>query len=115
MKKRTIFEAMKLSVESTLDNVPLELLSIGSETAVDKDTGEITTFIKAEVEVPKGYDALSRCRFTVKVAAAQLKVTEQQLEDSDYFIYFKALKISYVDSKGTVYFKADKYDVKPVA
>lgn len=111
MKKKTIFEAMKLYVETTLDGSPLVLIAIGAETSVDKETGEATNYVKAEAEVPKGYDALSRCRFTVKIMDAPLKVTEKQLEDADYEIKFQGLKISYIDTKGNVYFKADSYEV----
>lgn len=115
MRKKTIFEAMKLFVENSLDSVPLALISIGAESTIDDDTKEISNFIKAEVEVPRGYDMLSKCRFTVKIVDVPLKVTEIQLEDNDYIITLTGLQITYVDVKGTVYFKADKYDVKPVA
>lgn len=114
MKRKTILAAMKTYVEGTLDNTPTDLISIGSKSSVDKETGEVINFIKAEVEVPKGYDALSRCRFTVKIMNSSLKVTETQIEDNDYHIVFNGLKISYIDAKGNVYFKADSYEVKAV-
>ena len=111
MKKRTIFEAMKSHVETTLNGVRNDLISIAAESSVDKETGEITKFVRAEAEVVKGYDSLSRCRFIVKIIDAPLKVTENQLEDNDYNIFFQGLKISYIDTKGNVYFKAENYDV----
>lgn len=112
MRRKTIFEAMKAYVERTLDGSPMDVISIAAETAINKDSGEVSSFVKVEAEVPKGYDELSRCRFTVKILDAPLKVTEVQLENTDYEILFHGLKISYVDTKGNVYFKADDYDVK---
>ena len=57
---------------------------------------------------------MSRCRFTVKIPSVPLKITEEQAENEEYSVSFKGLIISYIDSKGTVYFKADDYSVKPV-
>ncbi len=82
--KKTIYSAMKAYVESTLSDVPNELISISSDSSIDKDTGEIVSFIRVEAEVPKGYDSLSRCRFSVKIANKSLKVREEQLEETDY-------------------------------
>lgn len=112
MRKKTIFEAMKTSVENTLSGDPMDLISISAESSADKETGEITNFVKVEAEVPKGYDSLSRCRFTVKIKDAPLKVTETQLDDADYEIIFMGLSVSFIDAKGTVYFKAENYEVK---
>ena len=111
MKKKNILEAMKTYVETTLNDAMMDLISIGAETSVDKETGEVRKFVKAEVEAPKGYEALSRCRFTVKIENAELSLTEHQLEKADYTISFSNLKISYIDTKGNVYFKADSYEV----
>lgn len=115
MKRRTIFQAMKSYVETTLNDTPLELLSIGTDTSVDDDTGEVSNFVQIEVEVPRGYDTLSRCRFTVKVLDGNLKVTETQLEDVEYSVKFKGLSISYIDTKGNVYFRAEDYEVTAVS
>lgn len=112
MRRKNMFEAMKAYAETTLNNVPTDLISIAAETSVDKETGEVTNCVKVEAEVPKGYDALSRCRFIVKIIGAPLTVTEKQLEDNDYNIIFSNLKVTYVDAKNNVYFKADSYEVK---
>ena len=112
MRKKTILEAMKSFVTNTLEDVPNDLLAIASEQTTDKETGEIKNFIKCEAEVQKGFDALSKCRFTVKIPEGKLKVTETQLEESDYEISFQGLQISYIDSKGTVYFRADDYSIQ---
>ena len=114
MKRKTIYDAMKSYVESTLSDIPNDLINIGADTVTDKDTGEISSFIRVEAEVPRGFDALSRCRFTVKIPSVPLKITEEQAENEEYSVSFKGLIISYSDSKGTVYFKADDYSVKPV-
>lgn len=110
--RKTIYSAMKNYVENTLSDVPNDLISISSESSVDKETGEVTSFIRIEAEVQKGFDALSRCRYAVKILNAPLKVTEEQLENNYYVVTFKNLKITFIDSKGTVYFKADDYHVE---
>ncbi len=48
MKRKTILAAMKAYVKGTLDNTPTDLISIGSESSIDKETGEVINFIKAE-------------------------------------------------------------------
>ena len=111
MKRKTIYEAMKTHVETTLNGLTAELISIGEDTSTDKETGEITSFIKAEAEVPRGHDAFSRCRFTVKIIDGKLKVTETQLLETDYFVKFKGLEISYIDTKVNFYFRASDYEV----
>lgn len=115
MKKRTMIEAMKNTVTNTLEGVPTDLLSISMEESTNKESGEISRYVKFEAEVPKGYDSLSRCRFTVKVPNATLKVTEEQLLDDDYDIFFKGLEISFIDQTGNVYFRAEDYSIKKAA
>uniref|UniRef100_UPI003FEE2FCD hypothetical protein n=1 Tax=Roseburia sp. TaxID=2049040 RepID=UPI003FEE2FCD len=110
--KKTIYSAMKNYVETTLSDVPNDLISISSETSVDKETGETSSFIRIEAEVQKGYDALSRCRFSVKIPNAPLKITENQLSETDYVVTFKNLQISFIDSRNNVYFRAEDYAVK---
>lgn len=110
--KKTIYSAMKNYVETTLSDVPNDLISISSETSVDKETGETSSFIRIEAEVQKGYDALARCRFSVKIPNAPLKITENQLSETDYVVTFKNLQISFIDSRNNVYFRAEDYAVK---
>ncbi len=45
---------MKNYVETTLSDVPNDLISISSETSVDKETGETSSFIRIEAEVQDG-------------------------------------------------------------
>ncbi len=52
--KKTIYSAMKNYVETTLSDVPNDLISISSETSVDKETGETSSFIRIEAEVQDG-------------------------------------------------------------
>ena len=112
IKKRTVYQAMKSFVETTLNEIPTELLAIGADSSVDEDTGEVSAFVQIEAEVPRGNGALSRCRFIVKIPNGNLKLTEIQLEDSEYSVKFIGLVISYIDVKGNVYFRAEDYDVK---
>lgn len=114
MKKKNIYEAMKTIVEMTLEGVPNNLILIMADKSTDKGTGEISEFIRIEAEVPRGYDSLSKCRFNVKIPGGKLKLSEEQLEECDFEVTFKMLKISYIDVKGNVYFRADDYTVKKV-
>lgn len=111
---KTMYDAMKKGVEKTLEGVPLELVSISEGESTNEQTGEISRFIRVEVEVPKGFDDLSKCRFQVKVPDGKLKVTEMQLDEDEYTAKFSGLAISYIDNRGTVYFKSDDYNVAKV-
>ena len=113
--KKTIYTAMKDYVEKTLTDAPLKLVSLSAETSTDKTTGEITNYIRVEADVPTGYDSLSRCRISVKIINAVLKISEEQADADDYCVTFKNLTISYIDAKGSVYFKSDDYNLKVVS
>jgi hypothetical protein len=102
---------MKADVETILSDTTNDLISISSESSTDKETNQVSNFIRIEAEVPRGFGAFSRCRFTVKVPNASLKVTEEQLDNSDYRVKFSNLVVSYIDTRGTVYFRADDYEV----
>lgn len=110
--KKSIFEAMKCFVVGTLNDVPLDLLSVSDCESSNKETGEITRYTRFEVEVPRGFDALSRCRFAVKVPENIVNISDADLEAAEYSIRFFGLVVSYVDAKGTVYFRADNCILK---
>lgn len=112
MNKRSIIEAMKADLIETLEGLPVELLGVNTGTDVKKETGENTAFVKCEVEIPKGHGKLSRCRFTCKILGGQVKVSEEQLAETEYVVTFQNLMVSYIDSNGTVYFRADDYTIQ---
>lgn len=111
-KTRTIFNAMKEKVENALNNIKLDLLSLDEGESTNKETGEVSHFLRMEAEVPKGYDELSRCRFNVKILNGKRKISDEELDENDYSVIFEGLQISYIDNKGNVYFRADDYTVK---
>lgn len=112
MGKRTIFDQMKKNVEKELEGKQLELLSLSEGETTDKETGNVQKFIRCEAEVPKGAGAFARCRFSVKVPNAKMKLQEEELESNDFIVIFQGLEVSYIDAKGTVYFRAESYVVK---
>lgn len=112
MVKRTIYEQMKKNVEKELEGMALELLSLSEGKTEDKETGEIQRFVRCEAEVPKGAGAFARCRFTVKIPDGKLKLAEKELEEADFLVVFQGLSVSYIDTKGAVYFRAESYAVK---
>lgn len=115
MKKRTILEAMKRNTEYTLSGWSYEL--IGVSEGVNEDDEKKTTFLRFEVEVGKDFPEklYRRLRFSVKViGVGSTKVTQEQLDENDsiYYIAFNNLTISYIDQHGTVYFRADAFEIK---
>ena len=41
-----------------------------------------------------------------------MKLQEEELESNDFIVIFQGLEVSYIDAKGTVYFRAESYVVK---
>lgn len=110
---KSIFQIMKNETAKRINSLNLELLSLEVVENVDKETGEVTKYVKVGVEVSKGQGAFSRCQFGVKIPeTTKLKVTAEELESTEYSVFFSDLEISYVDTKGTVYFRATSYDVE---
>lgn len=110
---KSIFQIMKNDTARRINSLNLELLSLEVVENVDKETNEVTKYVKVGVEVAKGSGPFSRCQFSVKIPeTTKLKVTADELECADYSVFFSDLKISYIDAKGTVYFRATSYDVE---
>lgn len=108
----TLFEAMKESTVRILENAELELVSISEGQKKNEDTGEVTPFKRYEVEVEKGYEDFSRCRFTVKIENGKTIITEKEMREAYYQIKFSDLEISYISERGIVYFRASNATVK---
>ena len=109
---KTVLDAMKADLISIFEALFFLLLSITEGETVNKETGEVNRFVRLEVEVPRGYGALSRCRFTVKIPDGKPRVDIDDLDTNDYVVRFDGLNISYIDAKGTVYFRADDCEIK---
>lgn len=109
---RTIFNAIKVEVSKALSDAPLEVLAISEGETVNSETGVVSKFTRLEVEVPRGYAAFSRCRFSVKIPDKRLEITEKELKDAEFSARFKGLEISFIDTKGNVYFRATDCEVK---
>lgn len=110
--KKNLYDIMKRQIEETLEGKQLELLSLSEGETQDKENGQIQKFIRCEAEVPKGANPFARCRFSVKIPNGKLKLSEKELENDDFFVVFQGLSVSYIDSKGMVYFRAESYAVK---
>lgn len=99
-----------------LQSLPFEVLSseLQIKEIIDgegKSTGMTDTFLRLEVEVPRGNGILSRCRFAVKIPDGREEFTPDDLNDG-IFVTFDGLTISYVDSsRRVVYFKANDYTI----
>ena len=109
---KRIFDVMKDEVSSKFEAQELDLLSVSDGTDTDKETGEITKYTRFEVEVPRGFSGYSRCRFTVKVPNMSSKVTNDDLAKKEYSIFFNGLLVSYISSRGDVYFRAEDFNIE---
>ncbi len=110
---KNIYLIMKEDTAKKINALNLELLSLEAAKNVDKETGEVTEFVKAGVEIAKGQGNFSRCQFSVKIPdTTKLKVTSKDLEEAEFAVFFENLEISYIDTKGNVYFRATSYDVE---
>ena len=105
--RKSIYSVMIRSAEKALNEIPLELLSIEECQTVNKESGEVSKFIRADGEVPRGSGEYSKIQISVKIPDGKLLIKED-----DYIVIFHGLKISYIDSNKNVYFKADSYSIK---
>lgn len=108
----TVLDAMKKNAVKVLENAELDLVSVLEGQKKNEETGEIVPFKRYEVEVEKGYEEFSRCRFTVKIENGKTIITEKNLEEDYYRISFKGLEVSYISDKGVVYFRASDATVE---
>lgn len=114
---KSIYGVMLQTILEAIKEVPLELISQaeGSQEKTDKASSETyeESFVRLEVEVPRGNGSLSRCRFAVKVPSGSFKTTTDELDEVIHYVTFDDLEISYVDSaRKLVYFRADNYSLK---
>lgn len=115
--KRKIFDLIKEEFADKISACPSELL--GGEVFENvkrdpegNDTGEIERFVRIEAEVQKGNGKLSRLQYSVKIPNGELKFKEEDLEKTEYLVFFEKLEISFIDSKGNAYFRAKDYYVE---
>ena len=103
---KTLLEAMKILTVNELEGITLQLIGLDSKESTDEKTGVITKFKRFQVEVPRGFGALSLCRFSVKVAESKIELTQKDIEESVYSVTFEGLEISYIGENSAVYFRA---------
>lgn len=110
---KTILDVMKRQVEQVFVQELFELLSISTGVSKDADERDVP-FVRLEVEVPRDLKPFGRCRFSVKVPNGVQKVTQEKIDESEeiFLVSFENLTVSYIDNKGTVYWKADAYDIE---
>jgi len=111
-----IFEIIKKSVAEQISIVQTELIAIAEGQTTDRETGEINRFVKVSAEVAKRQGIFSRTQFDVKISDGRVKVDPAELEngEKEFEVFFKNLEISYIDSKGNVYFRAENYDIEEI-
>ena len=113
---RNIYLIMKQETAQAINDLQKELLGISVVKKTDEKTGEIVSSVKCEVEISKGQGKFSRCQFSVKIPdTTKLKVTPEELETADYEVFFEDLEISFIDSRGNVFFRSSAYSVEKLA
>lgn len=113
--RKTVYSVMIRSAEKALDGTPMELISIEEGQTVNKETGEVSKFVRADGEVPRGSGEYSKIQISVKIPDGKLLIKEEDMEKNDYIVIFHGLKISYIDNNKNVYFRADSYDIEKEA
>lgn len=108
-------KAMTAILVAEINEAPKELLGGQTGTTQKKDsngspTGEVESYFKVSVEIPKGYGALSKCQFDVKVPGAVQTFNEKDIQENEYYVEFEGLEVSYMDNRN-VYLKAASYKV----
>lgn len=109
MKKKSMLEVMKKMILRELNGVPLIVILVSIVESKNQETNAVTVSIRFDVEVPKGHDEASRCRFSVKVTGNKLPIAEEELDNNDFYVTFENLGITYIDAQGNVYFRADSF------
>lgn len=108
-----IYEIMKRNTAQAINACALEVLGVEAGEITNRETGEVSEFVRVDVEVAKGSGLFSRCQFCVKIPDTQkVKVTQEELEQADYQVFFVDLEISFIDTKGNIYFRASEYEVE---
>lgn len=110
-----IIESMKGMLVTAINEASKELLGGQAGTTQKKDsegspTGEIESYIKVSVEIPKGYGSLSKCQFDVKIPGAVQTFNEKDIQENEYYVDFEGLEVSYIDNRN-VYLRATSYKV----
>lgn len=110
-----IIESMKGMLVTAINEAPKELLGGQAGTTQKKDangspTGEVESYFKLSVEIPKGYGSLSKCQFDVKVPGAVQTFNEKDIQENEYYVAFEGLEVSYIDNRN-VYLRAASYKV----
>ena len=107
---KPIFGIMKQEAAAAINAARLELLGLEEKEKKNED-GTVTKCVQVTCEVAKKSGVYSRCQFSVKIEGARMKLKPEQLDETDYIVIFDDLEISYIDTKGNVYFRASNYDV----
>lgn len=117
----TLLRALKRNLPKELTEIASDLISIAEGTKKQQDKEgeqepELKHFVKIEAEIPRGNGWLSRIRFEVKIPDGKLKVTPEELENSDYSVTFSNLTVTYIDSmRDIIYFAAEDYEIEEVS
>ena len=107
---------MTQEVANALMEITHDLLGIEHRTTEKTDENgnilpEKEESNRYEVEIPKGNGGFSKVRFSIKVLEEKLPIPPEILDDEDYQISFRDLKISFIDTRRNVYFKAEGYTI----
>lgn len=110
--RKNFYTGMCKQVCKKLEGQKLNVISVSEETKQNEDTKEMEFFTRLEVDIPRGFDELSRCRISVKILEPKAEIGDEEVDKEDYIVMFTGLEISYIDDRRNVYFKAKDYVIK---
>lgn len=115
---QNLYDTLLSDAAKTLSRIPFELLGAESkEQPIRSTNGEPTEkvekFTQYDVEIPRGYGAISRKQASIKVLEDTSAISDEEgLSDVDYHITFSGLTISYLDpQRHAIYLRAAGYEI----
>ncbi|MEE0812137.1 MULTISPECIES: hypothetical protein [Blautia] len=106
---KKLYDVLIAEIENSLSGIKYELLSI-EQGAKKYEDGKQEIFTRVEVEIPRGNGALSRCRFSCKLPAIQLNVSEEEIE-SGIWVILSGLKVTYISAQKEIFTRADSLQI----
>lgn len=110
MKKNSLFSAMASEFALNYGDTHFSLVGIEKREKTDVK-GSAKTGTRCVVEIPRGFGAYSRKRFTVTVWGVVPPVAQDSLDENDFLVGFTDFTITFVDSTGEIYAGASALNI----
>lgn len=115
---QNLYDTLLSDAAKTLSRIPFELLGAGSKEQPIRNSSsdpadKVEKFTQYDVEIPRGYGAISRKQASIKVLEDSSTILdEEKLSNGEYQITFSGLTISYLDpQRHAIYLRATGYEI----